>query len=551
MSERSARPPKSPRAQWLMCRDEVEYGPFTSRQLQLMAGKGDLLPSDFIWKEGMKDWVSAASTSITFPVLAEGASAVILPSNSKHKPVDPDLQTFLNGTAESAPKKATVASPPAFTFQAGDEAEAESLENSSSDTEHHGPLDEAALASQTKFVAVTGESIYFQAMAAWSEGIATHSGTVILSSRRIAFCQPAGFDGGLLLLHTINLATRAHDQIVWQVLLPYITSVHRKKYLGFGRKTVFSAKDGTSYAVDVKGEAWRTALQSVGIKVTDSTGDPPVEHPRPTGLQLANAVPEPLIAEPQAGDDFVSDEEWHVNAGGENYGPIGYAELLRMVQAGTVGADDLVWKDGFEKWALASSVPGLVPVVRKPKGPPPITEVERPPNGFALESLVLDTVRTARKSAARVSHAKPVKGFHVQRIVVGIASGLGIISTFLPWARLPIVGTIDGTFNGDGWLTLGLYAVAVVCIFREPHGQMLAGRPKLAAGLCSILASLIGLYTLLNIGNARRAIDDDNLFGAAIKGSFRTGIGLYLVVLCGIVAGLAVFALPQERQRRK
>ena len=73
----------------------------------------------------------------------------------------------------------------------------------------------------------------------------------------------------------------------------------------------------------------------------------------------------------------------------------------------------------------------------------------------------------------------------------------------------------------------------------------------MVAGTCPILASLIGMYTASNVGSARRAVNDDNPFGAAIAGSIRTGFGLYLVVLAGIVIGFAVFALPNDTRSRK
>jgi len=513
-----------------------------------MATAGELLPTDFLWKEGMKDWVQANSTSLVFPNSDEDAATVIMPDAAKEDRGDPDLNNFLNSQTRPKPRQASAASD--FDFMAASESEAaeEPLEDEATHSDNHDAYDEESLISQSKFAAVDGEEVCFQGMGAWSEGIATHSGTIILTTRRVAFCQPAGFDGGLLLIHAINLATRAHDQIVWQLMLPDIASAHRKKHLGFGRKTVLTARDGTTYALVIDGEAWRSAWHAAGIRLSDSTGDPAIRHRQAAAVLSPTLVPDRQASEATAAQDTTAEDEWHINVRGESHGPVGYTELQAMYHAGEVAADDLVWKEGMEKWALASSVLGTVAVHRKPKGPPPITEVEKPSAGPTLESFVFETANTARKSATRISQAKPVKGFHLQRIIVGIASGVGMVSTFLPWARIPIVGTIDGTFNGDGWITLGLYAAAVVCVFREPHGKMFAGRQKLVAGICPALAALIGIYTLSNIGNARRAIDDHNLFGAAIKGSFQAGIGLYFVALCGIVAAVAVFALPEDKR---
>lgn len=52
---------------WHYSRDGARRGPVSSRDLQALATRGDLLPTDLIWKEGMKDWVRADRSSVVFP----------------------------------------------------------------------------------------------------------------------------------------------------------------------------------------------------------------------------------------------------------------------------------------------------------------------------------------------------------------------------------------------------------------------------------------------------------------------------------------------------
>ena len=46
-----------------------------------------------------------------------------------------------------------------------------------------------------------------------------------------------------------------------------------------------------------------------------------------------------------------------------------------------------------------------------------------------------------------------------QRIGILIAAGLGMLATFMPWLKAPVVGTINGAeWKGDGWITFFLFA---------------------------------------------------------------------------------------------
>jgi hypothetical protein len=46
--------------QWYIHRNGRQSGPFSSQQLKNLASRGDLDPSDHIWKDGMKDWAEAS-----------------------------------------------------------------------------------------------------------------------------------------------------------------------------------------------------------------------------------------------------------------------------------------------------------------------------------------------------------------------------------------------------------------------------------------------------------------------------------------------------------
>lgn len=68
---------------------------------------------------------------------------------------------------------------------------------------------------------------------------------------------------------------------------------------------------------------------------------------------------------------------WFYAKGGQTNGPVSEGEFRNLINLGTVGPDDLVWKEGLPAWQPASTIPGLV---FPPTGrvPPPLVPSSEP-----------------------------------------------------------------------------------------------------------------------------------------------------------------------------
>jgi hypothetical protein len=82
-------------AKWYYTRGGEKNGPVDSRDIKLLVVSGQLLPTDLIWKEGMKSWVPAGSSPVLFPP----QSADGVPSAAP-----PPLPDRNEPPAESSPK---------------------------------------------------------------------------------------------------------------------------------------------------------------------------------------------------------------------------------------------------------------------------------------------------------------------------------------------------------------------------------------------------------------------------------------------------------------
>lgn len=115
---------------------------------------------------------------------------------------------------------------------------------------------------------------------------------------------------------------------------------------------------------------------------------------------------------------------------------------------------------------------------------------------------------------------------HKQRLFIVIASAIGIISAFLPWARMSMFGmsvSASGIDGGDGWLSLALFAAAGGITFATGDKMgVLDGTMKKAVGGIGAGVTLFMIIELLRVG-----------LGMA-------SFGVYFSIL----AGVAVMALP-------
>jgi hypothetical protein len=109
--------------EWFIARGGVDGGTATSDDLRAMARRGELLPTDHLWKEGMKEWRIAsdfpqlftadlAATGTAFPEeppAVEGIPVISIntgPGSGPQKGATPAVATFVT-TATASAKKAT------------------------------------------------------------------------------------------------------------------------------------------------------------------------------------------------------------------------------------------------------------------------------------------------------------------------------------------------------------------------------------------------------------------------------------------------------------
>ncbi len=134
-----------------------------------------------------------------------------------------------------------------------------------------------------------------------------------------------------------------------------------------------------------------------------------------------------------------------------------------------------------------------------------------------------------------------------QRIIIIIFCIIGVISTFLPWMKAPIIGTINGT-TGDGWITFTLFLATIVFCLLDDKNKSPNGILLYATISAPLIAAMIGVYNILDVQSAIEDLEDNflaNLFGVEITIKY----GLFVLVCSGLAASITAIIFKTKSGR--
>ncbi len=81
----------APDAIWFFAKDGKRLGPLTSRELKAAADRGELLPSDWVWKEGVPNWVPARNVRGLFSQTPSASVPPMPPLAATPPPLTPSF----------------------------------------------------------------------------------------------------------------------------------------------------------------------------------------------------------------------------------------------------------------------------------------------------------------------------------------------------------------------------------------------------------------------------------------------------------------------------
>lgn len=114
-----------------------------------------------------------------------------------------------------------------------------------------------------------------------------------------------------------------------------------------------------------------------------------------------------------------------------------------------------------------------------------------------------------------------------QRLGIAILSGLGILTAFMPWVKVPVLGYTIG-IEYSGWITVVIFSIPFILAFIGKRSLPLKGTKLYISIASGILAAGIGVWEIVEL--------DSGVFSTV-------EYGLYLLVLAATVIPVAAFIL--------
>lgn len=136
-----------------------------------------------------------------------------------------------------------------------------------------------------------------------------------------------------------------------------------------------------------------------------------------------------------------------------------------------------------------------------------------------------------------------------QRLAVLIAAAVGMLASFMPWVKAPLVGSVNGINGADGWINLVLFAIPLALCLLKDKTQPLKGAFLYGAIAPAIIACIFGVWKIIDFERAVSSMSDpSNPFAQALSASVSIEFGLYLVVLAGIALPILAFVVKEDKK---
>jgi len=143
---------------------------------------------------------------------------------------------------------------------------------------------------------------------------------------------------------------------------------------------------------------------------------------------------------------------------------------------------------------------------------------------------------------------------HKQKIALIVAAAIGMLSIFLPWANVPLLGSISGTSSNIGWIMFVLFGItlAVILFLGDRKKAVDQKDLKQIAGIIApaAIAALIAIWQMISFNSSMKGLGADNPYAALLSSSVSLGIGLYIAIIAGI-AVVAIIYLMKDKEKKK
>ena len=120
-------------------------------------------------------------------------------------------------------------------------------------------------------------------------------------------------------------------------------------------------------------------------------------------------------------------EQWFYSKGDDNFGPFSIDEMQEYADDGTIESVDLVWRDGWAEWKVATEVEELGLAEPTPSDDPPVGPPPLPPKRIVVDLVTIDLLEPLADTVQEMVSRS------FWNIFLFGASGCFFVALFVPW----------------------------------------------------------------------------------------------------------------------
>ncbi len=132
-----------------------------------------------------------------------------------------------------------------------------------------------------------------------------------------------------------------------------------------------------------------------------------------------------------------------------------------------------------------------------------------------------------------------------QRIAILIVSLIGALATFMPWASIPVFGSINGTHSPIGKVSLVLFIIPMIMCFL---GNLTNEFKKTSIYIILTTSIFVFLLDLIQLVSHNLKNQNNTPLDQLLAEVVSIGFGLYIAIIAGAMLPIFLFLLKSKQQ---
>lgn len=143
---------------------------------------------------------------------------------------------------------------------------------------------------------------------------------------------------------------------------------------------------------------------------------------------------------------------------------------------------------------------------------------------------------SVQRSAVMAPATASARSFHTQRIWIVALGVVGILTAFLPWISVPMMGSVSGIAGSDGYVVIGVFAIVLLLGLTGKHSRPVGAGARVGLVIFGAAGGALAVWKISQVYEMKANADGGSQFEAALSNAISVGAGLWVMAVVGALA---------------